>query len=437
MKDGFSKLSKEEKIKWVNETFFNSDSESLELIKKYWNEDKSFQKLHDEFAENTLTNFYLPLGVAPNFIIDNKNYTIPIVTEESSVVAAASKAAKYWSTRGGFKSTIINTTKTGQVHFKFNGRSKKINDLFNSIKIKLKDSCKEITKNMNKRGGGIINMKLLDKTKSIKNYYQIAVEFDTVDSMGANFINSCLEQIALSFETEFNESNIFNEGEKLKIIMSILSNYTPKCVVKVELKTKISNLKSKDISDPENFAKKFVEAVEIAEKDISRAVTHNKGIMNGIDAVVIATGNDFRAIEAAIHAYASKDGSYRSLTRAKIENDEFIYRIEIPISVGTVGGIINLHPMVKWCLNLLQQPNSKQLMSIIGAAGLAQNFSAIKSLITTGIQVGHMKMHLINILNSLGADEYEKTKIIEYFKINKVTFNSVKTALEKLRKNEL
>tara|TARA_A100001011_G_scaffold87246_1_gene91684 strand:+ start:3204 stop:4517 length:1314 start_codon:yes stop_codon:yes gene_type:complete len=437
MKDGFSKLSKEEKIKWVNETFFNSDSESLELIKKYWNEDKSFQKLHDEFAENTLTNFYLPLGVAPNFIIDNKNYTIPIVTEESSVVAAASKAAKYWSTRGGFKSTIINTTKTGQVHFKFNGRSKKINDLFNSIKIKLKDSCKEITKNMNKRGGGIINMKLLDKTKSIKNYYQIAVEFDTVDSMGANFINSCLEQIALSFETEFNESNIFNEGEKLKIIMSILSNYTPKCVVKVELKTKISNLKSKDISDPENFAKKFVEAVEIAEKDISRAVTHNKGIMNGIDAVVIATGNDFRAIEAAIHAYASKDGSYRSLTRAKIENDEFIYRIEIPISVGTVGGIINLHPMVKWCLNLLQQPNSKQLMSIIGAAGLAQNFSAIKSLITTGIQVGHMKMHLINILNSLGADEYEKTKIIEYFKINKVTFNSVKRALEKLRKNEL
>ena len=437
MKDGFSKLSKEEKIKWVNETFFNSDSESLELIKKYWNEDKSFQKLHDEFAENTLTNFYLPLGVAPNFIIDNKNYTIPIVTEESSVVAAASKAAKYWSTRGGFKSTIINTTKTGQVHFKFNGRSKKINDLFNSIKIKLKDSCKEITKNMNKRGGGIINMKLLDKTKSIKNYYQIAVEFDTVDSMGANFINSCLEQIALSFETEFNESNIFNEGEKLKIIMSILSNYTPKCVVKVELKTKISNLKSKDISDPENFAKKFVEAVEIAEKDISRAVTHNKGIMNGIDAVVIATGNDFRAIEAAIHAYASKDGSYRSLTSAKIENDEFIYRIEIPISVGTVGGIINLHPMVKWCLNLLQQPNSKQLMSIIGAAGLAQNFSAIKSLITSGIQVGHMKMHLINILNSLGADEYEKTKIIEYFKINKVTFNSVKTALEKLRKNEL
>ncbi|PDH52263.1 MAG: hydroxymethylglutaryl-CoA reductase, degradative [Cryomorphaceae bacterium MED-G14] len=437
MKEGFSKLTKKEKIDWVIKTFFKSDSKSFDILKKYWNDDNSIQTIHDEFAENTITNFYLPLGVAPNFIIDKINYTIPMAIEESSVVAAACNSAKFWSKRGGFKSTIINTIKTGQIHFKFNGSSKKINDLFNSIKNKLKDSCKEITKNMNERGGGIINIKLLDKTKSIKNYFQIAVEFDTVDSMGANFINSCLEQIALSFEKEFNESNIFNESEKLKIIMSILSNYTPECVVKVELKTKISNLKSKDISDPENFAKKFIEAVEIAEKDISRAVTHNKGIMNGIDAVVIATGNDFRAVEAAIHAYASKDGSYKSLTRAKIENDEFIYWIEIPISVGTVGGIINLHPMVKWCLSLLQQPNSKQLMSIIGAAGLAQNFSAIKSLITSGIQVGHMKMHLINILNSLGANECEKTKIIEYFKKNKVTFNSVKTALEKLRKNEL
>ncbi|MEC8367413.1 MAG: hydroxymethylglutaryl-CoA reductase, degradative [Bacteroidota bacterium] len=437
MKEGFSKLSKQEKIDWVLKTFFKSGSKESEILKKYWNDDKSIQTIHDEFAENTITNFYLPLGVAPNFIIDKINYTIPMAIEESSVVAAACKSAKFWSKRGGFKSTIVSTTKTGQIHFKFNGSSKKINDFFNSIKNKIEDSCKEITKNMNKRGGGIINMNLLDKTKSIKNYFQIAVEFDTVDSMGANFINSCLEQIALTFETEFNESNIFNESEKLKIIMSILSNYTPECVVKVELKSKISNLKSKDISDPENFAKKFVEAVEIAENDISRAVTHNKGIMNGIDAVVIATGNDFRAVEAAIHAYASKDGSYKSLTHAKIENDEFVYWIEIPISIGTVGGIINLHPMVKWCLNLLQKPNSKQLMSIIGAAGLAQNFAAIKSLITSGIQVGHMKMHLINILNSLGSNENEKTIMIEYFKLNKVTFSSVKTALEKLRKNEL
>ena len=158
MKDGFSKLSKEEKIKWINETFFNSNSQNLNLIKKYWNEDKTLQKIHDEFAENTVSNFYLPLGVAPNFIIDNKNYTIPMVIEESSVVAAASKAGKYWSKRGGFKSTIINTIKTGQVHFKFNGSSKKIKTFFISTKKKILDSCTEITRNLKKRGGGIIDL---------------------------------------------------------------------------------------------------------------------------------------------------------------------------------------------------------------------------------------------------------------------------------------
>ena len=437
MKDGFSKLSKEEKIKWVNETFFNSAYESLELIKKYWNEDKSLQKIHDEFTENTVSNFYVPLGVAPNFIIDNKNYTIPMAIEESSVVAAASKAGKYWSKRGGFKSTIINTIKTGQVHFKFNGSSKKIKTFFISTKKKILDSCIEITRNMKKRGGGIIDLEIIDKTDLIKNYFQIDAKFKTADSMGANFINSCLEQISKTFKSEFHKSNSFNKDEKLNIVMSILSNYTPECIVKVELRSKIDDLKNKDILEPKKFAEKFVEAVEIAENDISRAVTHNKGIMNGIDSVVIATGNDFRATEAGIHAYASKDGSYSSLTHAKLEDNELIYWIEIPISVGTVGGIINLHPMVKWCLNLLQNPSSKELMSIIGAAGLAQNFSAIKSLITSGIQAGHMKMHLTNILNSMNANEIEKIKIKDYFTSKMVSYSSVKTALDKFRNNEL
>lgn len=437
MKDGFSKLSKEEKIKWINETFFNSNSQNLNLIKKYWNEDKTLQKIHDEFAENTVSNFYLPLGVAPNFIIDNKNYTIPMVIEESSVVAAASKAGKYWSKRGGFKSTIINTIKTGQVHFKFNGSSKKIKTFFISTKKKILDSCTEITRNMKKRGGGIIDLEIIDKTDLIKNYFQIDAKFKTADSMGANFINSCLEQISKTFKSEFDKSNSFNKDEKLNIVMSILSNYTPECIVKVELRSKIDDLKNKDISEPKKFAEKFIEAVEIAENDISRAVTHNKGIMNGIDSVVIATGNDFRATEAGIHAYASKDGSYSSLTHAKLEDNELIYWIEIPISVGTVGGIINLHPMVKWCLNLLQNPSSKELMSIIGAAGLAQNFSAIKSLITSGIQAGHMKMHLTNILNSMNANEIEKIKIKDYFASKMVSYSSVKTALDKFRNNEL
>ena len=159
--------------------------------------------------------------------------------------------------------------------------------------------------------------------------------------------------------------------------------------------------------------------------------------MNGIDAVVIATGNDFRSVEACAHAYAAKEGKYSSLTHAKIEEDEFIYWIEIPLAIGTVGGITNLHPLVKWCLKLLKNPNGKDLMRIIAVAGLAQNFAAIRSLITSGIQLGHMKMHLINILNTLSANKTEKEILINYFKKNKVSFRSAETALKKLRNDEL
>ena len=252
-----------------------------------------------------------------------------------------------------------------------------------------------------------------------------------------NFINSCLEQFAKTFETEFLESEIFEEKDHLEIIMSILSNYVPNCIVKAEVRCDLKKLKNRDINDPEKFAEKFIDAVEIAKKDVGRAVTHNKGIMNGIDSVVIATGNDFRAVEASAHAYATKNGQYSSLTHAKIEDDEFIYWIEIPLAVGSIGGITNLHPLVKWSLKLLKNPSGKDLMRIIAVAGLAQNFSAIKSLITSGIQMGHMKMHLINILNSLKANDDEKKVLIEYFKKNKVSFRSAQNNLKKLRNNEL
>ena len=407
MKDGFSKLTKSEKIDWVIENFFNSSNDDIEILKQYWSEDEELQKIHDEFSENTLTNFFIPLGIAPNFLIDNKNYTIPMAIEESSVVAAACKSAKFWSKRGGFKTEIINVIKTGQVHFKFNGDKNKLYEFFENSKSKILNDCNEISENMKARGGGILNINLIDKTSEISDYYQLSSDFNTVDSMGANFINSCLEQFAKSFQTEFLESKLFDEDENLEIVMSILSNYVPQCLVK------------------------------IAKNDISRAVTHNKGIMNGIDAVVIATGNDFRSVEACAHAYAAKEGKYSSLTHAKIEKDEFIYWIEIPLAIGTVGGITNLHPLVKWCLKLLKNPNGKDLMRIIAVAGLAQNFAAIRSLITSGIQLGHMKMHLINILNTLSANKTEKEILINYFKKNKVSFRSAETALKKLRNDEL
>ena len=437
MKDGFSKLTKSEKIDWVIENFFNSSNDDLEILKQYWSEDEELQKIHDEFSENTLTNFFIPLGIAPNFLIDNKNYTIPMAIEESSVVAAACKSAKFWSKRGGFKTEIIDVIKTGQVHFKFNGDKNKLYEFFENSKSKILNDCNEISENMKARGGGILNINLIDKTSEINDYYQLSSDFNTVDSMGANFINSCLEQFAKSFETEFLESKLFDEDENLEIVMSILSNYVPQCLVKAEVRCKLNDLKNGDVEEPIKFARKFIDAIEIAKNDISRAVTHNKGIMNGIDAVVIATGNDFRSVEACAHAYAAKEGKYSSLTHAKIEKDEFIYWIEIPLAIGTVGGITNLHPLVKWCLKLLKNPNGKDLMRIIAVAGLAQNFAAIRSLITSGIQLGHMKMHLINILNTLSANKTEKEILINYFKKNKVSFRSAETALKKLRNDEL
>jgi len=430
--EGFSKISKEEKIKWIEKNYFNNVSNPI--LKNYWNNDDSLQKIHDEFTENTLSNFYLPLGVAPNFLIDNKDYTIPMVIEESSVIAAACKAAKFWRNKGGFKTSILNFKKTGQVHFIFKGDKQKLNIFFKNNKLKFYEDCKEISSNMKKRGGGILNIELLDKTHDIDNYFQINAVFDTVDSMGANFINSCLEQFASTLKNEIKKcSAITNSDYSLEIIMSILSNYVPECLVRAEVSCDLSEIDQTGGLSGKEYANKFIQAINISKTQTSRAVTHNKGIMNGIDSVVIATGNDFRAIEAGVHAYAAKSGMYKSLTDACVENNTFKFWIEIPLALGTVGGITNLHPLVKWSLELLKNPNAKELMKIVAVAGLAQNFGAVNSLITTGIQKGHMKMHLINILNSLNASEKEKTKLIDFFKNNTVSFSSVKNELEKLR----
>lgn len=431
---GFSKLSKSEKIDWLVSTYFTDSESAKTLIKQYWNSDKKLQQLHDEFIENTITNYYLPLGVAPNFLINDKVYTIPMAIEESSVVAAASKAAKFWFDRGGFKAKVISTEKIGQVHFIFHGGPEKLNSFFIALKPKLIQDAKPITKNMEKRGGGILDIELRDKTQDIAGYYQLHATFETLDAMGANFINSCLEQFAKTLKDEAQNFELFSSEDKaLEVIMSILSNYVPNCLVRAEVSCKVEELTENANSSAQEFAKKFVQAVSIAEAEPFRAVTHNKGIMNGIDAVVLATGNDFRAVEAGVHAYASRHGKYSSLTHAKIEDGIFTFWMEIPLALGTVGGLTTLHPLVKLALELLGEPSAKELMQIVAVAGLAQNFAALRSLTTTGIQEGHMKMHLMNILNQFEATSEEKTKLVEYFKSNAVTHSAVVAEIEKLR----
>ena len=432
---GFSKLSKLEKIKWIADTYFSTPEEVEALLTTYWNADEKLQMLHDEFVENTITNFYLPLGVAPNFLINDTVYTIPMAIEESSVVAAAAKSAKYWSDRGGFKTSIINTEKIGQVHFLFRGSFQKLEDFINKIKRLFFSNTNHFTKNMQKRGGGILDIVLKDKTALLPNYYQLHATFETKDSMGANFINTCLEEFSKTLLSQAEVYIDFSEEEKnLQVIMSILSNYVPNCLVRAEVSCKVEELSDSKITNPTEFAEKFVGAIQIAEVEPYRAVTHNKGIMNGIDSVILATGNDFRAIEAGVHAYASRNGSYSSLSHAKVEDGIFTMWLEIPLALGTVGGLTSLHPLVKFSLEMLKKPSAQQLMQIVAAAGLAQNFAAIKSLTTTGIQAGHMKMHLNNILNQLEATDYERNEVRNHFKSNTVTHAAVVELINKIRK---
>ncbi len=422
---GFSKLSKEAKIEWLINNFSESADESLDMLQGYWHNRPEVQKLHDEFIENTVSNFYLPFGVAPNFLINGKMYAVPMATEESSVVAAASKAANFWLDRGGFQTVVISTKKVGHVHFIWNGENaENLNRFFEHCRNRFFENCADITKNMVNRGGGILDIVLKDKTHLEPGYYQLEATFETCDSMGANFINSCLENFAQTLRLEIEQSEMLaNDKRSVQVVMSILSNYTPECIVRAEVNCKIEDINEGSGIGNMEFAQKFCRAIRIAEAEPYRAVTHNKGIMNGIDSVVIATGNDFRAVEACAHAYASRNGQYSSLTHAELNGENFRFYIEIPLSLGTVGGITSLHPMVKFAHEMLGHPSAPELMQIVAAAGLAQNFSAVRSLITSGIQKGHMKMHLLNILNQLEATDEEKVKIIEYFKDNVVSFS--------------
>jgi len=419
---GFSKLSKQEKIDWLTNNFVVNPLFAKETLQQYWNEDRILQELHDDFVENTLSNFYLPYAVAPNFVINGKDYAVPMVVEESSVVAAASMVAKFWSSRGGFKTSILSTKKTGQIHLMYPGDADGLQLYFNKMKPQLLRVTEPITAKMRQRGGGILDLELRNKSAELANYYQIHVSFDTKDSMGANFINTCLEAIADAFKRP-----------DIDIIMSILSNYVPECVVRAEVSCPVKALYE---TDALFYAQKFVQAVKIAEIEPYRAVTHNKGIMNGVDAVIIATGNDFRAVEAGVHAFAARNGTYSSLSHAEINNGIFKFWLDLPLSIGTVGGLTKLHPLAKLSLEILDNPSATELMQIIAATGLSQNFAALRALTTTGIQKGHMKLHLTNIIKLLNVTKSEKMFLIQYFENKTISHQAVVDKYNEMRREK-
>ena len=430
---GFSKLDKQQRRQWLLEHFL--PGQAADDFAFFEANSTDLQQVIDNFSENTVANFPLPFGVAPNFVVNGATYAVPMVIEESSVVAAASSSAKYWSTRGGFHAEVVACEKLGQLHFRWNGRPERRAALFPELQRRLYAATADITERMEKRGGGVRGMQWKHLAEVDAQCYQLLVRFGTGDSMGANFINTVLEAYATEIERWSAESDFLGQDERdLEVIMAILSNHTPNAVVRSWVSCPIErmNLAGSGV-DAADFVRRFRLAVDIAAADPYRAVTHNKGIMNGVDAVVLATGNDFRAVEAAVHAFAAADGRYASLSRCRVVDDHFHFELTLPLSLGTVGGLTRLHPLADLSLNLLGRPGAEELMCIAAATGLAQNFAALRSLVTTGIQRGHMKMHLHNILSSLNASAPERRQAVEFFAGRTVSHHGVRQYLDKVR----
>lgn len=432
---GFSRLSREEMIEMASKLSSDPEAFARELA-GFWHRDPEVQRILEEFSENTVSNFCLPFGLAPNFLINDRLYILPMVIEESSVVAAASKSAKFWVTRGGFQTEVISTAKPGHVYFKWKVSRDLLLDQEEDLERYLLEHTSHLTENMRKRGGGIKFIRILDVAPEMPGHFKLEATFETADSMGANFINTCLEEFARLLPEYFHDKGILIDEYDLEITMAILSNHTPECIVscKVQCPEEEFSGLGEGLTATE-FVGKFKDAVNIASHDPYRAVTHNKGIFNGVDALVMATGNDYRAIEAAGHAYASREGKYSSLTSVELSGGFFTFSLHLPMAIGTVGGLTGTHPLARLSMDLLGFPDAEELMQIIAAAGMANHFAAIRSLVTSGIQKGHMQMHLSNILNSLGASVIEKETAVRYFCDKDVSYRGVEDYLIQLRRS--
>lgn len=430
---GFSKLTSSEKLEMVSKLFADPETARSSFV-SFLHQHDNVQEILSQISENTISNYPLPYNVAPNFLINGRMYMVPLVTEESSVVAAASSAAGFWAGRGGFAARVVRNVKSGQLHFLYSGDPDKLKSALPVLKGYLLNHVKPVTKNMEARGGGIVSIELIDRTADIPHYFQLDAGFNTGDAMGANFINSCLEEFSAGLQRWLSETAGFS-GADYEPLMAILSNYNDNCLVNVSVSCSLEALDgaAKGL-DGNEFARRFALAVKIADIDVRRATTHNKGIMNGVDALILATGNDFRAIEAGGHAWAARSGQYRSLSKAEITGNDFSFILEMPMALGTVGGLTGIHPLAAKSLEMLGKPGAEELMMIAAAAGLANNFAAVRSLTTTGIQAGHMKMHLSNILIQMQATPGEAEQTKAYFKDNKVSHQAVTAFINQLRK---
>lgn len=413
----------------ISKFFEKSREERLAIIKKFadlfntevnqiTNSDGGiiFDKA-DKMVENAIGTFSLPLGIATNFTINKKNYLIPMVIEEPSVIAAASKAAKLAKIHGGFKAEADKSYSIGQIQVIDVDIKSAISAIKKSEK-KILDLANSKSKTLSKIGKGAKQVSCREiKTDSGK---MLIVELliDVGDAMGANITNTMCEAVAPLIE----------KITKGRVILRILSNYSTKRIAKA------SAVFDRDAIGGKNIVNNIILAYQFAFNDEYRAVTHNKGVMNGIIAVANATGQDTRAIEAAAHAYAARSGKYTSLTEwKKDKNGNLVGKIELPLSVGIIGGIINVHPLVKICIKILGVKSAQELACVMATAGLAQNFSALRALASEGIQSGHMKLHARNIAAAAGAKPEQIDKIVrKMVEESNISLNRAKELLSQL-----
>ena len=393
----------------ISKFFEKNRKERLDIIKKFsdLSDDEvkqiensdggiTFDKA-DKMVENAIGTFSLPLGIATNFTINKKDYLVPMVIEEPSVIAAASKAAKIAKIHGGFTAEADESYSIGQIQV-VDVDIKSATSAIKKSKKEILDLANSKSKTLSKIGKGAKQISCREiKTDSGK---MLIVELliDVGDAMGANITNTICETVAPLIE----------KITKGRVILRILSNYSTKRMAKASAVFDRLAVGGEDIVD------NIILAYQFALNDEYRAVTHNKGVMNGIIAVANATGQDNRAIEAAAHAYAARSGKYTSLTEwKKDKNGNLVGKIELPLSVGIIGGIINVHPLVRICTKILGVKSAQELASVMATTGLAQNFSALRALASEGIQSGHMKLHARNIAAAAGAKPEQIDKIVK------------------------
>lgn len=385
------------------------------------------EDIANSLIENQISQFPLPQGVALNFLIDGKKKVIPMVVEEPSVIAACSNAAKIFS-KDGFVTSIEKRELIGQIILKNIPNIESAKSLIEDNTEQIFNLAEKVHPSIHARGGGLKNLvvKIMkDSALSDKEFLTVYLLIDTKDAMGANIINTILEGIT-PFILEL------TQGESL---MSILSNYNTEALVTAKCKISVADLDTNNFSGYD-LAQKISEASLYAKLDPYRAATHNKGIMNGIDSVVIATGNDPRAVEAGAHAYASRNGRYESMSNWTMTDGTLIGELTLPMVLGTVGGAISVLPQAKANLELLGITTSEELARIVLCVGLAQNFAALRALVTDGIQKGHMGLHASSLAIQVGAKGHEIEQLAHALRLeSKMNTQTAVEILEKIRKN--